>query len=63
MLCRDIRSEDRDADTRDSNSDKDGDYACGDICAGIVLVMRKNESAIYCGNKGIGSFKCCMRKL
>ena len=57
VLCRDIRSEDWDADTRDSNSDKDGDHACGDLCAGIVLVICKNEKAIYCEIEGIKSFK------
>ena len=50
-------------DTRDSNSDKDGDHDCGDLCAGIVLVICKSENAIYCGNKGIESFKHCMKKL
>ena len=38
-----IRSEDWNTDTRDSNSDKDRDHACGDLCAGIVLVMRKEQ--------------------
>ena len=63
FLTQDIRSGNWGADTRDSNSDKDGDHACGDLCAAIVLVICKNEKEIYYGNEGIESFKHCMKKL